>query len=681
MQKNRVEVLSPVGSAESLEAAVRAGADAVYMGAKQFSARRNAENFDNGSLKTAVEYCHVRGVKVYLTLNIMVKQNELSAALDTARAAYLAGVDALIVQDLGIAELIHKAFPSLPLHASTQMTVHSPSALPILKKLGFCRVVLSREMSKKEIAEFCNAAKQYGIEVELFVHGALCMCVSGQCLLSSVLGARSGNRGLCAGPCRLPFKASGGTGYDLSLKDLSLVEYIDELVEMGVASLKIEGRMKRPEYIAAATAACRQALDNGYAQKELIEALGDVFSRSGFTDGYYKSVRGRNMFGIRTRDDVTASKEAFSYLHGIYRNERQSVPVTITARIHNGKPIKLEISDGKNTACAQGDIPELAQKAPTERKTVEESLKKLGGTPYYAEKVNVDIDDGLFVRGAILNELRRNAIDKLNRIRATVNVQDEIPVNLDFTDIKHRDTPYIIARFEDNGAIPDNISADAVILPMNCSFENNALPLIAETPRYITDEGKIYNRLRELSKQGVEYVYCHNIATVEIAARAGMKIIASPSLNIANSASAQIMKKLDVSAVTLSAEISLRDAVNLPTNLPKGIFAYGRLPLMLLRNCPLKNGRVCKDCDKHDFLTDRKGIKFPIACHGEYVEMLNSTPVYLADKVDELRHLDFVVLSFYDEASDTVQKTVKAYKNGAPPPAEYTRGLYFRELL
>ncbi len=681
MQKNRVEVLSPVGSAESLEAAVRAGADAVYMGAKHFSARRNAENFDNDALKSAVEYCHIRGVKVYLTLNITVKQSELDDAISTARQAYNAGVDALIVQDLGIAELIHKAFPSLPLHASTQMTVHSPSALPILKKLGFNRVVLAREMSKKEIGVFCTEAKKYGIEVELFVHGALCMCVSGQCLLSSVLGARSGNRGLCAGPCRLPFKASGGTGYDLSLKDLSLVEYIDELVEMGVCSLKIEGRMKRPEYVAAATAACRQALDNGYAQKELMGALGDVFSRSGFTNGYYKGSRGRDMFGIRTRDDVTASKEAFSYLHGIYRNERQSVPVSIRAEIKRGEPVIIEISDKVNTVSVQGDIPEAAQRISTQLQAVEESLKKLGGTPYYAEKADIYLDDGLFIRGATLNELRRNAIDELNRVRTKIEIEDEISINYDFTDIKHRNAPYIIARFEDNNSIPDNISADAVILPMNCSFENSALPLIAETPRYITDEDKIYKRLCELSEQGIEYVYCHNIATIEIATRVGMKVIVSPSLNIANSATVNTMSQLDVSAVTISAEILLRDTIKLSTALPKGIFAYGRLPLMLLRNCPLKNGRVCKDCDKHGFLTDRKGIKFPIACRTEYVEMLNSTPVYLADKLDDLNGLDFVVLSFYDESPYGVQKIIEAYKNGAPPPSEYTRGLYYRELL
>ena len=681
MQKNRVEVLSPVGSAESLEAAVRAGADAVYMGAKHFSARRNAENFDNDALKSAVEYCHIRGVKVYLTLNITVKQSELDDAISTARQAYNAGVDALIVQDLGIAELIHKAFPSLPLHASTQMTVHSPSALPILKKLGFNRVVLAREMSKKEIGVFCTEAKKYGIEVELFVHGALCMCVSGQCLLSSVLGARSGNRGLCAGPCRLPFKASGGTGYDLSLKDLSLVDYIGELVEMGVCSLKIEGRMKRPEYIAAATAACRQALDNGYAQEELIRALGDVFSRSGFTDGYYKGARGRDMFGIRTRDDVTASKEAFSYLHGIYRNERQSVPVSIRAEIKSGKPVVIEISDGVNTVSVQGDIPETAQRVSTKIQAVEESLKKLGGTPYYAEKTDIYLDDGLFVRGAMLNELRRNAIDELNRVRAKIKIEDEISIKYNFTDIKHRNVPYIIARFEDSNSIPDNISADAVILPMNCSFENGALPLIAETPRYITDEEKIYKRLCELSEQGIEYVYCHNIATIEIATRVGMKVIVSPSLNIANSATVNTMSQLDVSAVTISAEISLRDTIKLSTALPKGIFAYGRLPLMLLRNCPLKNGRICKDCDKQGFLTDRKGIKFPIVCRTEYVEMLNSTPIYLTDKLDDLNGLDFVVLSFYDESPDEAEKTIRAYKNGAPPPAEYTRGLYYRELL
>lgn len=681
MCAKKAEVLSPVGSYESLEAAVRSGADAVYMGAKKFSARRNAENFDNDSLVLAVEYCHIRGVKAYLTLNIMIKQSELESALKIAGEAYHAGIDALIIQDLGIAAIIHRAYPNLELHASTQMTVHSPAALKALKKMGFSRVVASREMSKGELREFCEEAQRIGLEVEVFVHGALCMCVSGQCLLSSVLGARSGNRGLCAGPCRLPFAAEGGTGYDLSLKDLSLIEYITELTEMGVASLKIEGRMKRPEYIAAATAVCRQAVDNTVADKGVLDALSGVFSRSGFTDGYYKSRLGREMFGTRTKDDVTASKETFSFLHNLYRTERQSVDVNIKATVKAECPIKLCISDGVHGVCAEGVIPERAQKSAVDSVSIGDSLKKLGGTPYIAANVEIDLDEGLFVRASHLNELRRTAVDALNKARAYVNAVEENKVDLTFRDTAHRDKPYIIARFESEREIPSNMTADAIILPMNCDFSYNQKPRIAETPRYITNEKRLFERLLELKKQGIEYAYCHSIAAIELARASGLGVIAAPSLNAANSATVEVLKTMDVKAVTLSAEISARDAQRLPTSLPKGVFAYGRLPLMLMRNCPLKNGRKCSECDKKGFITDRKNIKFPIACRGNYCEMLNSAPIYIGDKINDFCGIDFFVLYFTDETPDIADRTIKAYKNGGTPPEGYTRGLYYRELI
>ena len=273
MLLSRPEILAPVGNAEMLYAAVRAGADAVYLGLNNFNARRNAENFTLESLREAARYCHVRGVKVYLTFNIIIGDSELKEALELCVGAAEAGIDAVIVTDIGFAKLIKEAVPSLPIHASTQMTVHSPAALKRLKEMGFDRVVVSREMSREELGEFCEAAKKLNIEVEVFVHGALCMCISGQCLLSSMLGSRSGNRGLCAGPCRLPFGCDGGTGYDLSLKDQSLIPYLGELWDMGVASLKIEGRMKRPEYVASAVAACRQMLLEGKVSEELSKAL------------------------------------------------------------------------------------------------------------------------------------------------------------------------------------------------------------------------------------------------------------------------------------------------------------------------------------------------------------------------------------------------------------------------
>ncbi|MGB4627552.1 MAG: peptidase U32 family protein, partial [Erysipelotrichaceae bacterium] len=291
-----IEVLSPVGSPESLVAAVRSGADAVYLGAKSFSARRNATNFDEDELLNTVKYCHKRNVKVYVTVNIMIKEKEIAEVIELLKYLNDLGVDAIIVQDLAVARLAQVFFADLPVHGSTQMSVQNSSALPILKKLGIKRVVVAREMNKKQLHEFCLKAKEYDIEVEYFIHGALCMSVSGQCLLSAMIGTRSGNRGLCAQSCRLPFEVENGTGYDLSLKDSSLFRYVSELKEMGVSSLKIEGRMKRPEYIAVATKCCREAVDNNYIDENLERQLKDIFSRSGFTDGYYKNQLGRDMF-------------------------------------------------------------------------------------------------------------------------------------------------------------------------------------------------------------------------------------------------------------------------------------------------------------------------------------------------------------------------------------------------
>ena len=350
MSDKKPEILSPAGSSESLIAAVRSGADAVYLGSKNFSARRNAENFGAAELKDAVGYCHERGIKVYLTLNTMIKSKELSSAFETAEEAYASGADGIIISDLGLADILRREIPDFPLHGSTQLSVHSPAALSILKEKGFSRIVLAREMSREQISEFCEEAKKQKIETEVFVHGALCMSLSGQCLLSSMIGERSGNRGLCAGPCRLPFCANGSdkNRYDLSLKDLSLINHIDELKAIGVDSLKIEGRMKRPEYVAAATAVCRLRAD-GKEDKALEKNLMKIFSRSGFSDGYFISNTGKEMFGTRTKDDVISSAEAIKQIHELYRKERNSVPLKMDFTAISGKPVRLTVTDGENT--------------------------------------------------------------------------------------------------------------------------------------------------------------------------------------------------------------------------------------------------------------------------------------------------------------------------------------------
>lgn len=676
------EVLSPVGSPESLAAAVRSGADAVYIGAKQFSARRNADNFDDNDIKETVRYCHIRGVKVYLALNITIKQSELKAAFDTALWAYQCGVDAIIISDLGLASLIHKHIPDMQLHASTQMTVHSPACLPLLKKMGFSRVVVSREMSKPELSEFCATAKQVGIEVEVFVHGALCMSVSGQCLLSSVLGARSGNRGLCAGPCRLPFKASGGTGYDLSLKDLCLYEYINELADMGVASLKIEGRMKRPEYVSAATAACRQAVDNGFIEPRLFETLQNVFSRSGFTDGYYKGALGRDMFGIRTKDDVIAAGETYSYLHELYRAERQSVPIKMQAQILIDKPITLSVNDGKNTVIATGEVPQAAKNKALEKSSVCESLTKLGNTPYYCESIDTTLGDGLFVAASALNALRREVIEQLDNIRAGINVGKYTAPQI-ISDGNLSGKKQLIARFANTAQIPKNLGGiKAIILPYECEMPDICgVELIAELPRYISSEAAVIKRLEALRQQGVNTAYCGNLSAISLALGAGFKVMGAIGLNANNNESISAYKETGVDELILSAEISLKEIKNINADIPVGIFAYGRLPLMLTKNCPIKNGKSCSECDKKGYLTDRMGIEFPIMCRAGYSELLNSAPLYMGDRIDEIPDVDYLLMYFTTETPDKAQVIISEYETGEKPIGDYTRNLYYRDLI
>ncbi len=676
------EVLSPVGSPESLQAAVRSGADAVYIGAKQFSARRNADNFDDNDITETVRYCHIRGVKVYLALNIMIKQTELEDAFETALRAYKCGVDAVIITDLGLASLIHSNIPDLQLHASTQMTIHSPACLPMLKELGFTRVVVSREISKTELQEFCKAANEIGIEVEAFVHGALCMSVSGQCLLSSVLGARSGNRGLCAGPCRLPFGAQGGTGYDLSLKDLCLYEYITELKEMGVASLKIEGRMKRPEYVSAATAACRQAVDNGFIDPKLFKTLQDVFSRSGFTDGYYKSQLGREMFGIRTKDDVIAAGDTYAYLHEFYRAERQSVGVKMNAIVSKDAPITIEITDGKNIVTATGDIPQQAKNKAAEKQGVIDNLTKLGNTPYYCEKIDVKLDEGLFVAASSLNALRRDAIEKLDNMRSELKLDECFTPQ--FENVGNLGgKKQFVARFASVEQIPENIKGiKAIILPYECEMPKiEGIRIIAELPRYIGNESVVEKRLQTLKEQGIDTVFCGNLSAVALAKKFGFKVVGSWGFNANNSQSISVLEKVGVDSIMLSAEISLKDIDKITSNIPVGIFAYGRLPLMLTRNCPIRNGKSCSECDKKQKLVDRKGIEFPVMCRMGYSELLNSAPLYMGDRLCEIPAVDYLLFYFTNESPNEANDIIDSYNCNKKPSGEYTRNLYYRDLI
>ena len=409
-QKRKPEILAPVGGEEQLYAAVRCGADAVYFGLQNFNARRNASNFNGENLQSSIDYCHEHNCKVNITINTLVHDNEIEEmhkAVDTAANAH---ADALIIQDFAVAKYVKEKYPNLPMHASTQMAVHNSEGVKILKDYGFKQFVLARELSLDEIKAIYDKT---GEDLEVFVHGAHCMSVSGNCYMSAFIGGRSGNRGLCAQPCRLDWNLNGRE-CALSLKDLSYINHIQQLSDAGVKTLKIEGRMKRPEYVAEAVTQCRNAADGKAVNTE---DLRSVFSRSGFTDGYLTGKRNIDMFGYRTKEDVTAAAGVLPRLSKLYEKEPQTIPVDMHLYVYADKPARLDLSDGTHKVSASGDIPQIAKNLPLDFEYAKKSLAKTGGTPYYLDKLFVDCGEGLMLPASALNALRRSALEKLREER------------------------------------------------------------------------------------------------------------------------------------------------------------------------------------------------------------------------------------------------------------------------
>ncbi|MBR5438197.1 MAG: U32 family peptidase [Clostridia bacterium] len=680
------EILAPVGSPESLYAAVRTGADAVYMGCKNFNARIKAENFGDEEIKNAVAYCHSRGVKVHITMNTLISDEEIPEALETVKRICDWGADAVIVQDIGLASLMKKAAPTLEKHASTQMSVQTVAGVKLLEDMGFSRAVLPRELTKEEIK---NIKDKSNIEIEIFIHGALCMSVSGQCYMSSMFGGRSGNRGLCAQPCRLPFCAENGTGNDLSLKDLSLIERASELREIGIDSLKIEGRMKRPEYVAAAVTAIKSTLD-GKTDKEVLSNLRAVFSRSGFTDGYFADMKGREMFGIRQKEDVTsATSQVLKDLCRLYEKEKGSIPVRFLLTVVEGEKISLSASAmGKTIFVEEDYIPEKALNNPLTKEGLTERISKCGGTQFYAEKTEIDLDEGLIVPASIINNLRRNALSELVKSISSVKLNT-------FTDIDTKITPYTAdkhlkfnVRIVKGSQLPENLeNVENLYIPLN--FEENLVEKVKnlpvnvgiEVPRGIFgNELLVEKYLLRAKEHGISIAYCSTLDALALARKHGFTVHTGFSMNVFNSHSVDFLEGLDVKEITLSPELTLRKLSKVGGKVKRGIIGYGRLPLMLTRNCPIKNGTDCTECKSNRFLTDRKNMKFPVVCHFGTSEVLNSQPVYLGDRLDEIENLDFITFWFTKEKKEICEAILDAYRKGKAVKGEYTRGLYYRGL-
>ena len=602
----KIEILAPAGNLDSLLAGIHSGADAVYFGYGELNARRNAKNFDEQSLAEASRLCKERGVKMHMTVNTMVYDREYDEVLRTLEIACKYGIDALIVQDLGVAKIVREAAPEMKMHASTQLTVHNVSGAWQAKELGFSRVVLAREMSREEILQVTT---QVPVETEVFVHGALCMCVSGQCYMSSVIGERSGNRGLCAQPCRLPFASGrkGDSGYALSLKDLSLADRVKELMALGVDSFKIEGRMKRPEYVAAAVSQFKEAVRGAQADMDLMAA---VFSRSGFTKGYFDAKLGQEMFGTRQKEDVLASQKVLKKLSDMASKDVPRVGVDFAFSMKENEPAVLTASDGEGrTVQAQGELPQQALKAPTTEELVWRSLEKTGGTFYYLNSLTCDLGEGLIYPASQLNSLRREALDKLTQLRGEIH---EIP----FHKPEKQPVPKHIgvqgeklplrAAVREIAQITERMGevCELISVPLDELLKNkNNLPkeiipkISVSLPRVVfgDDEKYLAERLTECKHLGIEHLSTGNLGGVYLGRKMGFVLHGEFGLNIANAGCLAEYERLGLSDCLLSFELSLARARAVGGTLLRGLLIYGKLPLMVTRNCPIRLSG-CKDC-------------------------------------------------------------------------------------
>ena len=691
-----MELLAPAGSMEALRAAVCNGADAVYLGADTFNARMNARNFSAADLQEAVVYCHVRGVKVHLTLNTLVLDREMPRAAELIRMAASCGVDAFIVQDLGMVSLCRQLAPDVPIHASTQMSIHSLEGVLEAAALGCSRVVLARELPAEEIAHIC---KKSPVEIEVFVHGALCMCYSGQCYLSSVIGRRSGNRGQCAQPCRLPYGYGRfeSTRYPLSLKDNCLVGELDELRRMGVASIKIEGRMKRPEYVAIVTRAYRTVLNGGKLTQADLQELETAFSRQGFTDGYFKGQTGSDMFGRRQESEDTA--DLFASARATYeQGETQRIGVRFYAMIHRGQPARLAVEDPDGNLCrTYGPVPEQAVYRSLTAQDLEQQLKKTGGTPYLCTSVRSSLDPDLMLPASAINAMRRDVIAELTAKRGRaekphLNAYDEPPR---YDGISGEPQLTVAVRTADQiTSRMLSMKPTVLYVPLSELVEHPELrqrvgvetQLAAILPRVIWSGElvPIARQLRTVYEMGVRQVLAGNLGQLHIARAAGFAVRGDFGLNIVNSRAMRYLREQGLDSQLLSFELTLPQIRDISKAVPAEVLIYGRLPLMLMENCVIKNRTGTCTCQTGTVrLVDRVGEEFPIVkdpgtCRNV---LLNGKKLYLLDKKDAFRGMGLwaLRLQFTTENPSEIDKVLMDYQGRAVFDAgSYTRGLYSR---
>ena len=650
------ELLAPAGSRAALEAAIEAGADAVYFGASQFNARMRAENFDNDALRDIITLTRAYGVKSYVTLNTRLFDSELNDALRLSASLFELGANALIVADMGIASLIKKHIPDLEIHASTQLSGHSVSDARTLSDAGFTRMVCHREITRDALLELCERSP---IEIEMFIHGAYCVSFSGQCLMSAVMGGRSGNRGECAQPCRQPYTKGGKKDYPISLKDMCLASHMTDIIRSGVASLKIEGRQKPPEYVYGTVKIYRRLIDEcRNATPDEVEALSRIFSRDGFTDGYFTEKQ-KNMRGVRTYDDfLRMDKSKFAGL-----TKKSPLDITLTAVA--GQPAVFKAVSAAAEYTAVGDtVAAAGEVAPLTREGAEKNASRLGNTPFSLSSFEFITDNNAALTLSAVNALRREAVDGL---LSAPERRADVPNILPEKAKKPTGSITYTAEYLSKDQITPlaNEFFSRIYLPYGKHSEKYDVSL----PPYFPDgvQDKVLNDLKD------RRVLAHGTGQLKAASGVCSEVGASLRMNVFNSSACNYYASLGASFITLAPEAKRGQMRDISSPVPAAAVVYGRLPLMLTVRCAISDGdcqRSDKCCICRSAITDRHGVRFPVYGMPDCTNVIyNSVPVYMADKAEELERTGIRVYHFIftDESPEECDRIIKAYMNGTPP--------------
>ena len=690
-----MELLSPAGSPEAVIAAVQNGADAVYLGFGDFNARRSAHNFTPDEFEKAVRYCRLRNCRVYVTLNTLVNDREMTAAVNAARLASEMGADAILVQDLGLVKALRRAVPDIPLHASTQMSIHNLAGAEAAAQLGMTRVVLARELSLEEIrfiSRHCSA------ETEVFVHGALCFCHSGQCYMSAMIGRRSGNRGMCAQPCRMQYSLGGRMDdYPLSLKDNCLADRLQALEDAGVACVKIEGRMKRPEYTGIVTGVYSKLLkEKRSPTPDEMELLARTFSREGFTQGYLDGDK-TDMFGIKAEQDDEIDSLYADARKAYSTGEVRRVPIHFYSLVEKGERAKaIAFDDDGNRAAAFGPIPERAKRQGVTANYIIEQMYKTGGTPFTVVENQAKADEGLFLPAAEINELRRKLISELSEKRMTPPQRRSFSLPAVPEDCGRTGEPEAIFQIAAAEQLtpdlaelkPHYLYAPALVLAESFSavlpFLTGGSVPVAVLPRVITDDEteEIFNALEKLRGYGVNQALVGNIGHVALAKQAGMEVRGDFGLNAFNSQTLDVLRAAGFLSATSSFELRIQQIRDMRKPLDTEMIIYGRLPVMVSDQCVIRQSSGRCNCQVPGQLADRTGSVFPVVREfGCRNVIYNAHKLFLADRRDELLSAGLwgMRLLFTTESARECVEVAKAYLGMTDyRPNMLTRGLYYR---